>query len=881
MSWVLCGIWGLLVGLAPIGIWKAKARLTVLEERVNALEGRSSKVASYQKPLSAPIPTPAKEVTPIQAKESQDIDHEQKRAEIPQKIIDEANDESSITRRPLPETPKPQPQASRSYTPAISQRDETPEWFTRWLTGGRLFVTLGLGLLFIGVAMLFKYFAYTVSIEARFTAVAIGAIALIGFGGYVMRTRRDYGLYLQGGGLGLLFLTVFTAFKFYSLLMPPAAFTFLVLIGAITFAFSITADSMALSVLAVTGGFLAPLLTSTGQGSHIELFSYYLLLNVIIFAIAWFKSWRELNTTGFFFTFAIGIFWGGKYYVPEFYTSVQSFLVIFFLLYVGIGILFAKRTPPKLSTPVDASSIFGVPLIGFGLQLALVQHMPNGFAISSLVMALGYGALFLLLRMSSNPSWKLLSRIFMGFSILFYTLAVAFAFDTQVIATLWSLEAVALLWMMKQTKQKLYGHAGVLLLFLADICMYPAFNVYGIEFIYAHFISVIILSFTHFAASFLLNDQDSIDSEGALAGLFSLGGMGWWLAAWTSQIYMALAFTPQFMMTWLICYALSALVAYRISRSLAVPLLDKPIALLLPLMMCFAGFQIMNTMVGYHPLQYYGAVAWPVAFAAHYIWLWMRKDKSESWQHSLAYILMVLLIGFEAGYQLYSVHLMQLDAYKLAGWMIAAAGGTLLVALPPKHQFWPVSALDKKEAGDVLALWAGVLCLWSFTKETMSVNGAYLPFLNLLEIAEIATIVALTVLYRAWGEDVLSRKTTGLLLMVSGFAFLNAVPLRMVSSYLGLMYLSPRMFDAVEVQTLLTILWAVISMVAMMFSSYKHLRKGWLMGAILLGVVVIKLFTVDLAGVGTLSRIISFMGVGLLSVLLGYFSPMPPKNAER
>jgi uncharacterized membrane protein len=51
-------------------------------------------------------------------------------------------------------------------------------------------------------------------------------------------------------------------------------------------------------------------------------------------------------------------------------------------------------------------------------------------------------------------------------------------------------------------------------------------------------------------------------------------------------------------------------------------------------------------------------------------------------------------------------------------------------------------------------------------------------------------------------------------------------------------------------------------------------------GATLLAVVVFKLFTVDLASLSTLSKIGTFLAVGLLLLLVGYFSPVPPAHPE-
>jgi len=55
-------------------------------------------------------------------------------------------------------------------------------------------------------------------------------------------------------------------------------------------------------------------------------------------------------------------------------------------------------------------------------------------------------------------------------------------------------------------------------------------------------------------------------------------------------------------------------------------------------------------------------------------------------------------------------------------------------------------------------------------------------------------------------------------------------------------------------------------------------RRAWLTGAILLGVVILKLFLVDLSGSETVARIVSFLVVGILMLVIGDFSPLPPKR---
>jgi uncharacterized membrane protein len=63
----------------------------------------------------------------------------------------------------------------------------------------------------------------------------------------------------------------------------------------------------------------------------------------------------------------------------------------------------------------------------------------------------------------------------------------------------------------------------------------------------------------------------------------------------------------------------------------------------------------------------------------------------------------------------------------------------------------------------------------------------------------------------------------------------------------------------------------------MVFSTRKGIRPAWAAGAGLLAAIVIKLFLVDLSNTGTVARIVSFVGAGVLLLIVGYMSPVPPR----
>jgi uncharacterized membrane protein len=142
---------------------------------------------------------------------------------------------------------------------------------------------------------------------------------------------------------------------------------------------------------------LAPLLGNT-EGEPLPLFAYFAVLNGAIFVVAWRRTWRTLNVIGFVATFALGLFWGYRYYTDAHLWVVEPFLILFFAFYVTIAIVEASRATPEVSRPIAGILVFGVPLAAFALQVALVHNIEHASAASALVLAGIYALLFLALR---------------------------------------------------------------------------------------------------------------------------------------------------------------------------------------------------------------------------------------------------------------------------------------------------------------------------------------------------------------------------------------------------------------------------------------------------------------------------------------------------
>ncbi|MDR2260633.1 MAG: DUF2339 domain-containing protein [Azoarcus sp.] len=362
---------------------------------------------------------------------------------------------------PIPPAPLPRPAAPTFVEHAFAAAKD-------WLLGGNTVLRVGVALLFLGFAFLLRYASdrFSLPVESRYIGVAIAAIGLLALGWRLRLKRPAYGLMLQGAGVAVLYLTSFAAMRLHFLLPPGLAFGLLVFLTIAAVMLAVLQDALGLACAAVFGGFAAPILTSTGSGDHVALFSYFALLNAGIALIAWFKAWRVLNLIGFTGTFGIGFAWGIRSYTADLFMSTEPFLVLFFLMYVCIGLLFARRKlmeaadaperegrramsrwAAKRADHLDGAMVFGPPLIGFGLQCTLIHPLDPEFGMA--FSALGLGAFYLLVALFLRGRWRagLLMEICAALALVFGTLAIPLAFEARWTAMAWAVEGAGIYWL--------------------------------------------------------------------------------------------------------------------------------------------------------------------------------------------------------------------------------------------------------------------------------------------------------------------------------------------------------------------------------------------------------------------------------------------------
>ncbi|MDK9708561.1 MAG: DUF2339 domain-containing protein [Desulforhopalus sp.] len=762
---------------------------------------------------------------------------------------------------------------------------------------GNVVLKIGVIIVFFGVAFLLKYAAQRdmVPLELRLAGVAISGMAMLATGWWLRRRKTGYGLVLQGGGVGILYLVVFGAAKLYGFL--PMVFALAVMVGlvALSCLLAVLQDAKSLAVFGIVGGFLAPVLMSTGGGSHVMLFSYYGLLNAGIFGIAWMKAWRDLNLIGFVFTFAIGTFWGSSGYRPEHFATTEPFLLIFFVFYAGIAILFAHRQPVNLRGFIDGPLVFGLPLVVSGLQYYLVMDTQYGLALSALGFGLFYLSLATFLWRRLSERMHLLAEAFLALGVVFGTLAIPLALDGRWSASIWALEGAGMVWVGVRQQRVVARHFGLLLqaaaafIFL-DSVWYP-FKAW--PFANHHFLGCGFLAGAGLLSGYYLDRHNGeLKTWERFYPLPLLAwGLAWWYIGGLREVDRQLPARETLHGFLLYCSATTMLVGIAVKK-IHWPRLALALLLQLPAMVILVPVSFLDLHSGSHLLAGWGLAAWAIAFIVQYRLLhlftgaWSRRIEI-AWHLGTLWLL-VFVLSHEAAWAVGRLTGLA-SVWAWVCWAVVPIGGLFLLMNWPNLTLWPVGTFRSAYLGVGTVPLAAALCIWLVASFSFAGNPSplpYLPVINPLEISGIMAVFTLFMTLSRW-TDIASfggklpkekqlRGVVGVLL----FFLVNSVVARSVHFYAGIPYYADSLYHSAIFQAAIAALWGVSALAITIWATRRGSRPLWTVGAILLSMVVLKLFIVDLSRTGTIARIVSFLVVGVLMLIIGYFSPMPPKKSE-
>ncbi len=183
---------------------------------------------------------------------------------------------------------------------------------------------VGVVTLVLGIGFLFRL-AIDNNLIGAAGRVELGILAgLLAIGGAELLWRRGQAIFSQGitaVGISILYLAIFSAFGFYHLVPQGLAFVGMALTTLLAGALALRYNSIAIAALGLFGGFLTPMMLSTGENHPWFLFGYVLLLDLGALALVKVKAWKLLESLSFAGTVLIYAGWFEHFHSQDRFTA--------------------------------------------------------------------------------------------------------------------------------------------------------------------------------------------------------------------------------------------------------------------------------------------------------------------------------------------------------------------------------------------------------------------------------------------------------------------------------------------------------------------------------------------------------------------------------
>jgi uncharacterized membrane protein len=359
--------------IALVKALNARDRIRELQARVAALEltARPPAPATFEKPETPPAAEPA--------------------AAQPSPTIEALHPQPEEPIAPPPGPPRPIEPAESATPPAAPTLEE--RFGTQWV------VWVGGLALALGGVFLVRY-----SVEqgllgpgVRIFLAACFSIALIAAGEWARRNEIASGIVpipsqhipsiLTAAGTVAAFTTVYAAFALYGFLSPPVAFVLMGLVALGTLGAALL-HGPALAGLGLAGAFITPLLVASDTPNYWALYLYLIVVTAAAFTLARMRLWRWLAITAV----VLGALWtlpGVDYAHVQSLSSHLFYVIVCFALAAAMivsGLAYGPSDTPGKIDGISSGAIGAYLLASMAVVIASL-HDPSAFTIFGLLAA--------------------------------------------------------------------------------------------------------------------------------------------------------------------------------------------------------------------------------------------------------------------------------------------------------------------------------------------------------------------------------------------------------------------------------------------------------------------------------------------------------------
>ncbi len=328
--------------------------------------------------------------------------------------------------------------------------------------GGNWLVRIGIFALILGVGFFLQH-AFSNNWINHQSQIATGILiscVLIFFGDFFAKRYPIYSFALSGGGVAVLYLTIFIGSTVYEIINSPyISMLMLVLTSAISVRLSFLRSSQTLAVLGLIGALLAPLLIYDSQilsevsgitfsePEDSNLLVYYLfVISLSVLVISFFKDWRFFRILSILGSYQLLGTWNELYKDNISMINSFSFLTVNFFMHflITIGYFIRKNVIPKIW---EYSTISLNPLIYLLITNNLLKT-DNSSWLGIIILCIGL--LYFIFAYASyiRSHYEItLSSMLIGVGLICIFSAIPVQLSGSIVTILFSIQALVLLWL--------------------------------------------------------------------------------------------------------------------------------------------------------------------------------------------------------------------------------------------------------------------------------------------------------------------------------------------------------------------------------------------------------------------------------------------------
>ena len=328
--------------------------------------------------------------------------------------------------------------------------------------GGNWLVRIGIFALILGVGFFLQH-AFSNNWINHQSQIATGILisfVLIFFGDFFAKRYPIYSFALSGGGVAVLYLTIFIGSTVYEIINSPyISMLMLVLTSAISVRLSFLRSSQTLAVLGLIGALLAPLLIYDSQilsevsgitfsePEDSNLLVYYLfVISLSVLVISFFKDWRFFRILSILGSYQLLGTWNELYKDNISMINSFSFLTVNFFMHflITIGYFIRKNVIPKIW---EYSTISLNPLIYLLITNNLLKT-DNSSWLGIIILCIGL--LYFIFAYASyiRSHYEItLSSMLIGVGLICIFSAIPVQLSGSIVTILFSIQALVILWL--------------------------------------------------------------------------------------------------------------------------------------------------------------------------------------------------------------------------------------------------------------------------------------------------------------------------------------------------------------------------------------------------------------------------------------------------